>query len=166
MKDNIIVVKDSYTYYRKSSGEGIPDCDYRNGIPVYLEIISGLMKFIMHKVFSGFDVRLGAKLGTLYVRGSKTVPFIDEEGNIKGVAPNWGETKKLQARDPIAKENRTIVYCFNEHSNGIGYRLHWNKEGVIIKNKSLYGFSFSRWNRRELNRLIVEENREYLVIKK
>ena len=158
-------IKDSYTFYRKYYKEGIPNCDYRNGIPVYIEIVNGFMKFIMKKVFDGFDVRLGAKLGTLMIRGKKVKPYIDKEGNIKGVAPNYGETKKLWAKDSKAKEEKTIIYCFNEHSNGIGYRLLWNKEGVIVKNKSMYGMSFSRANRREVNRLVVEENREYLILK-
>lgn len=158
-----VCIRDSYTFYKKFYNESIPDCDYRAGLPVYIEIVNGLMQYIMKKVFDGFDVRLGAKLGILMIRGQKIKPVIDKDGEIKGIAPNWGETKKLQAIDPIAKENKTIVYCFNEHSNGIKYRLLWNQEGVIIENKTLYGMSFSRWNRRELSRLITKENKEYLM---
>lgn len=158
-----VCIRDSYTFYRKFYKESIPDCDYKEGLPIYIDIINGLMKFLMRKVFEGFDVRLGAKLGVLMIRGKKVKPIIDKNGDIKGIAPNWGATKKLQARDPVAKENKTIVYCFNEHSNGIKYNFKWSKEDVIIENKTLYNMSFSRWNRRELSRLVIEENKEYLI---
>ncbi len=156
-------LKDSYTFYRNHYKTGIPNCDYRTGLPIYMLIVGGLMKFMFKKVFAGFDIRLGAGLGVLGIRGKKIEIFIDKDGNVKGVAPNWGETKKLQARDPIAKENRTIVYCTNEHSNGIRYSFFWSKEGVIIENKSLYHMSISKGNRTELTRLIFEEQREYIV---
>jgi len=160
-----VCIKDSYTFYRKFYKESIPNCDYREGLPIYLDIVNGLMQFIMAKVFQGFEVRLGAKMGVISIIGKKVKPLIDKNGEIKGIAPDWGETKKLQARDPVAKENKTIVYCFNEHSNGIKYNFSWARENVVIKNKTLYGMSFSRQNRRELVRLIKEENREYLIVK-
>lgn len=156
-------IRSSYTFYRKHYGEGIPGVDYRDGLPIYIDIVNGFMKFMMKKIFEGYDVRLAAKLGVVGIRGKKVKPFIDENGDVKGVAPNWGETKKLQARDEKAKKDRTIVYCFNEHSNGIKYNFYWSSIDVIIINKTYYGFTFSRWNRRELSRLVQEEGKEYIV---
>lgn len=158
-----VCIKDSYTFYKKLNREGIPNRDYREGKPVYLDIVNGLMKFLMKKVLDGFDVRLGAKLGIISIVGKKIKPIINKEGEVKGIAPNWGETKKLQAKDPIAKENKTIVYCFNEHSNGIKYNFCWGKTDVVVENKTLYNISFSRWNRRELARRVIKENKEYLI---
>lgn len=155
----------SYKYYRQQDPSGVPGLDYKKGMPVYIKIVSGLMKFIMQKVFEGNDVVLGAKLGKISIRGEKVVPIIVEnketgEKEIRGVAPNWGETKKLQARDEEAKRKRTIVYCFNEHSNGIKYEFVWDRVNVLIKNKNYYQLTFSYDNRRELTRLIYE-GKEY-----
>lgn len=160
---NKVNIRQSYTFYKKKYKENI-GADYKEGLPIYIDIVNGLMKFIMKKVFDGYDVRLGAKLGVIGIRGRKVIPTIDENGDIKGIAPNWGETKKLHAKDPEAKAKGIKVYCFNEHTNGIRYKFFWAKRGVIIVNKTYYGLTFSRWNRRELNRLVTEENKEYLVI--
>lgn len=152
-------LRDSYRFYRAT-------CEQICLSKEYLTIVNGLMQFIINKILEGNDVKLGAKLGIIGVRGKKITPYINEDGEIKGLAPNWGETKKLQARDPIAKEKKTIVYCFNEHSNGIKYSFLWAKKNVIIANKNFYGLQFARANRRELSRLVTEEHREYLLSEK
>lgn len=158
-----VYTKDSYTYYRKNNKGNLPDLDYREGLPVYMGIVNGYIERIASRVLEGYDVRVGAKLGTIGIRGEKVKPLINDKGEVKGIAPNWGETKKLQARDPEAKKNRTIVYCFNEHSNGIKYSFFWSKENVIVKNKTIYGLAMSRHNRREVARLVQEEGKEYLI---
>ncbi len=117
----------------------------------------------MKKVIEGYDVRLGAKLGVITIRGRKFIPTINEAGEIKGAAPNWKKTKELWDSDPVAKAQKRLVYCFNEHSDGITYKLHWFKKNVIIKNKDMYGLSFARDNRRAVNTAIYE-GKEYAVI--
>jgi len=162
-------MRDGYKFYRQNH----QDADSKT----YLEIVSGLMQLFMQKVLEGNDVKMGAKLGTIGVRGAKVEPIITEEGEIRGIAPNWGETKKSwqkKAEDlGISYEEfllkprseRPLVYCFNEHSNFIKYKLVWYKANVIVRNKSYYGLGFSWHNRRALSKLI-KEGKEYLVIPK
>lgn len=169
---DLVGIGDSYKYYRQNNPpeNWIPNVDYKKGMPIYNKVVNGLIKHMMSKVFQGYDVKLGAKLGIIGIRGEKIEPIIvqDQDGNatIRGVAPDWGATKKLQAADPVAKANRTKVYCFNEHNNGIKYKFFWNRDLVLVKNKRYYSLTFSRRNRRELARLIKQENREYLIKEK
>lgn len=166
---DLVVTADSYKYYRQNNPSElyIPILDYKQGFPVYRKITSGLMDFMMDKVLEGFDVRLGAKLGVIGIRGKKIEPIIvkDKDGNdvIRGIAPDWGATHKLQASNPEAKEKRTRVFCFNEHSNGIKYQFFWAKEQVKIHNKQFYSFTFMKTNKRKLTKAIKEQGKEYLI---
>lgn len=156
-------IEASYKFYRARTEEADWVLgDYKVGMKPYKKIVGGFMKFLMKKVLEGNDVILGGKLGKIGVRGEKIAPIITESGEIRGIAPNWGETKKLQAKDEEARKNRTKVYCFNEHSNGIKYKFFWSKVNVIITNKNYYNLTFSRGNRRELSRLI-QNGKEYLI---
>lgn len=130
---------------------------------IFTSIVLGYMKFLIRKLFEGHDIRLGARLGMIGIRGKKVKARIDYKGEVKGVAPSWAKTKKLWDTDPIAKAKKQLVYCFNEHTEGIKYRIAWNKKEVIVKNKIFYGLTFNRANRRELWKLL-NEGKEYLVI--
>lgn len=151
-----------YHGYRKTVEKPISD------VKLYLEIVTGLMKFIMKKVFEGYDVQLSANdsLGRIGVRGVKTSGYIGKDGQIKGLAPHWTKTKELWDNNPQAKLDRTIVYCTNEHSGGVRYKLVWYKQDAKLPNKSLYTLKFCRKNKRTLNKLITVEQREYMVITK
>lgn len=151
-------LRDSYKLYKEKTEKPIID------IKTYLDIVNGFMKFIMSKVFEGYEVRL-PRIGTVSIVGNKIKPRIGEDGEIKGLAPNWAETKKLWDKNPTAKANKQLVYCFNEHTNGIRYKLLWAKKGVIIQNKKVYTLKFSRANKRKVNKL-ANEGKEYYVINK
>lgn len=160
----------SYKFYREEMDpNGIPGLDYKKGMKPYYKIISGLLKLILQKVFDGYDVKLGGKLGIIGIRGRKVEPIIvdkpDGTREIRGIAPNWGETKKLQAKDPKAKENKTKIYCFNEHSNGIKYKFYWNKIDSFITNKSYYSLTFARGARRAIPKLVAQ-GKEWLIVDK
>jgi len=146
------------------------------GMTIYINIVHGYLKFLMKKVFEGNDVRLGAKLGIIGVRGKKVIPEIGWDGKVKGVAPSWGKTKAKwveEAKDmrltfeeflqKVPKHERKLVFCFNEHTEYIRYRIVWYKKNVIVENKTFYGLTFNRINRRTLWNLI-NEGKEYLVI--
>lgn len=130
---------------------------------IYNSIVQGYLKFIVKKIFEGHDIRLGAKLGIVGIRGKKIKPTVDKNGKIRGIAPSWGKTFKLWNSDPVAKEKRQMIYCFNEHSDGIKYRIVWYKKSVIVKNKIYYGLTFTDDNRKMLWKL-ANEGKEYLVI--
>jgi len=133
-------------------------------INLYLKITQGFMKFQVNKLLQGYDVELGVgeSLGTLRVREYKSKAYINEHGEIKGVPPSWSKTKKLWDSDPVAKANRQLVYCFNEHSDGNIYSVKWYTGKSRLYNKQYYHFKLSRANKRALNRLI-NQGKEYAI---
>lgn len=134
---------------------------------VYMKITGGFMKFMMEQIFEGHDVRLGSAetLGTIGIRGTLVFPKIGEDGYIKGLAPNWGATRKLWKENEECRKSKTLVFCMNEHSAGIRYRLVWLKGKMRWQNKLLYALNFAKPNRRRLHDHIIE-GKEYHVIRR
>lgn len=149
-----INIRESYRYYKKNVDSPVE-------VKVYVYIILGYIKFLVSKILKAHDVRLPAELGVFGVRGRKIKPKIDENGNIVGLAPDWGGTKALWARDESAKEKKTILFHFNDHTGGFRYKLIWFKRNVRFKNRSAYSFRLCRPNRRAISRLI-KQGQEYL----
>lgn len=153
MDRQIVNIRDTYKLYKIRANAYNLD---RIPIKTYIHIVNGYIQFLMSRVFSGKDVRLPVDLGIIGIRGSKVKPRLDEEGNIRGLAPNWHDTKALWESNPEAKAKKTIVYCFNEHSNGMRFRFIWLKRTSVAKNKTLYSLKMSRKNKRTLNKMAYE----------
>ena len=105
--------------------------------------------------------KLTERLGKLSIFGKKVKVRI-EDGEIKGLAPDWVKTKELWESDSTAKERKQLVYHFNEDTNGIRYKFSWSKNRVLVSNKTLYTLRMTRTNKRELSKL-VREGKEYLI---
>ena len=148
--------RDSYIVYKNMSVNPI-------NISEYVQIINQFMKFLILKLLSTGEIILPERLGRLSIFGKKVNVRI-EDGEIKGLAPDWVKTKQLWDSDPIAKQNKQLVYHFNEETNGIRYKFSWSKNRVLVSNKTLYNLRMTRSNKRELSRL-VREGKEYLIVK-
>lgn len=156
MKQNKTSTADSYNTYKSLSESPQPKS-------IYIKIVNGFFLYLMKLVFEGHEVKLPGRCGSVYIKGKKVKPRIDEHGVIKGLAPDWVKTKKLRESNPEAKAARKVVYHLNEHTNGIRYSVKWSKKNMLTENKSFYALIFSRTNKREVNRLIVQEGKEYIV---
>src|SRR5688572_11176011 len=91
MEIKIKNLKDCYRYYKQKTEDNILISDY-------IKIILGFVKFLVQKMFDGYDVKLGPgdSLGFISVIGKKKTPYIDKEtGEIKNLAPSWSKTKEL-----------------------------------------------------------------------
>lgn len=146
--------RDSYVVYKNMSVNPI-------NISQYVQIINHFMKFLSSKLLSTGEIIIPERLGKLSIFGKK-VNIRIENGEIKGLAPDWVKTKELWDSDPIAKQNKQLVYHFNEETNGIRYKFAWSKNRVLVSNKTLYNLRMTRSNKRELSKL-VREGREYLI---
>ena len=146
--------RDSYVVYKNMSVNPI-------NISQYVQIINHFMKFLSSKLLSTGEIILPERLGRLSIFGKKVNVRI-EDGEIKGLAPDWVKTKELWDSDPIAKQNKQLVYHFNEETNGIRYKFAWSKNRVLVSNKTLYNLRMTRSNKRELSKL-VREGKEYLI---
>ena len=147
--------RDSYVVYKNMSDNPI-------NISEYVQIINQFMKFLILKLLSTGEIILPERLGRLSIFGKKVNVRI-EDGEIKGLAPDWVKTKQLWDSDEEAKNNKQLVYHFNEETNGIRYKFAWSKNRVLVSNKTLYNLRMTRSNKRELSKL-VREGKEYLIV--
>lgn len=153
---NFYNTRDSYIVYKNQS-----DCPI--DISKYLKIINQFMKFLSIKLLSTGEIQLPERLGKVSVIGKKVKVRL-EDGEIKGLTPDWVKTKELWGEDPVAKENKQLVYHFNEDTNGVRYRFFWSKNRVLVTNKTFYNFRLTRTNKRDLSKLI-KQGKEYLIKK-
>ena len=146
--------RDSYVVYKNMSVNPI-------NISQYVQIINHFMKFLSSKLLSTGEINIPERLGKLSIFGKKVNVRI-EDGEIKGLAPDWVKTKQLWESDEEAKNNKQLVYHFNEETNGIRYKFSWSKNRVLVSNKTLYNLRMTRTNKRALSNL-VKEGKEYLI---
>ena len=151
-------IRDSYKAFYKKLDE--PKATFKD----YLDIVHGFIKFMMKKVMEGEDV-VFPRIGTFSIRGKRNQAFIGTDGEIKGLAPNWKETKELWDKDIKAKENRLIIYCSNEESNGVTYSFKWDNTTLPLKNKQYYKVRLSRENKREIVKR-VKSRQPYLILER
>lgn len=154
MSKNYYNLRDSYKLYSKNSLKPIE-------IKVYLQIVNGFMKFLMAKLFQTGEIIIPERMGRLQVIGKKIKARV-EDGIIKGLAPDWANTNKLWEEDAEAKQNKQLVFHFNEETDGIRYKFFWSKKNALISNKTLYNLRMTRTNKRALAQLI-KEGKEYLI---
>lgn len=147
-------LRDSYKSYKEISTNPVD-------ISLYLSILNNFMLFLVAKLFYKGEIRLPNGLGTVSIIGKKQ-KLVLEDGKIKGLAPDWKGTKELWASDAEAKENKQIVYYFNEETQGVRYRFKWSKKRVLIQNKSMYRLIMTRTNKRALAQMI-KQGKEYLI---
>lgn len=147
-------IRDSYSLYKELETNPVD-------IKTYILIINGFMLFLFKKLLEKGEIKLPERLGSLMVIGRKIKARV-VDGKIKGVAPDWVETKKLWAENSKAKEAKQLVYHFNEETGGIRYRFAWSKNRVLVLNKAYYQFIATRANKRMLAALI-KQGKEYLI---
>jgi len=148
-------IRDAYGDYRFKVDNPV-------SLDMYIEIASGFFKFLVQSMLDGLHVKLPSKMGDIFVVGKKTKMKIGEDGEIKGFAPDWKETKKLWERCEECRLRKQFVYHLNEATNGVRYRLHWSKKVAMAENKSLYSLQFTRSNRRTAS-ANIQGGKEYIV---
>lgn len=147
-------IRDTYVIYENLSNNPISKSQYG-------EIVKKFMKFLIDKLLESGEILIPERLGKLSIFGKK-IKIVVENDKIKGLAPDWVKTKQLWEEDSQAKENKQLVYHFNEETNGIRYKFFWSKNRVLVTNKTLYNLRMTRTNKRTLSNL-VREGKEYLI---
>jgi len=115
----------------------------------------------MQKVREGEEVTMPARIGTLFIQGTKKNLKFNKDG-VPLLPPNWAKTKELWERNPDAKATKKIVYCLNEETNGVVYKVNWSKNRVPIENKIYYNLILTRDNKRAIHQSI-KQGKEYLI---
>ena len=114
------------------------------------------------------DIMLGGKdfsmpsLGTIGIRKQKVIVVMTPEGDIdkRYLRPDWKATKELWKRDPEAKKNKQLVFHLNKHFNGFNCKWFWDKSTCSVPNNSAYSLTMTRENKRELAKVINDEDIE------
>lgn len=149
-------ISDAYKLYCTSVKEPVDIHTYRN-------LTCSFVEFIILKLAEGKILRLPEGLGDLHFAGKKVMPTLDEDGNIKNLSVDWKETQKNWKNNPIANENKTFIYHFNEHTYGIRYKFYWKKRYCVVKNKNFYLFIPARALKRRFAQIIFKEETEFIV---
>lgn len=129
----------------------------------YYKILDLYLRYLSILLLKGNRIKLPYALGSMAFVGKKSNATIDEEGNVKGVPVDWGETKKLWLRNPVAKENKELLYHLNDHTNGYVYKLRWSYKKAKGKFKMMYIFNPSRTLKANFVKHIKENQYEYEV---
>jgi hypothetical protein len=154
MQKTDLNIRSSYKRYSKEVETPVEITDF-------ISIANGYMEFLMQKVKEGEEVTMPARVGTLFIQGTKKNLKFNKDG-VPLLPPNWGETKKLWDRSPDAKATKRIVYCLNEETNGVVYKVNWSKNRVPIENKIYYNLILTRDNKRAIHNKI-KQGKEYLI---
>lgn len=154
MRKTELNIRSSYKRYSKEMENPVDS-------KTYISIANRYMEFLIQKVLEGEEVTLPARLGTLFIQGVKKNLKFNKDG-VPMLPPNWAKTKVLWENNPEAKQTKKIVYCLNEETDGVVYKLHWSKNRVPIENKIYYNFILTRGNKRAINSSI-KQGKEYLI---
>lgn len=147
-------VKDSYELYESGVSNPIDKSSF-------LDINNKFMKFISNIVMEGHSLALPEKVGTLQIIGKKEkLKIVD--GEIKGLAPDWVNTKIFRKEHPEPENQKKIIYHLNKETSGVRYRWFWSKKNVLIEGKKLYSLRMSRSNKRNVGKKI-KEGQEFTV---
>jgi len=142
---------DFYNFYLGSNNDR-----YILELSTYREVIKKFNLYFESRILKGDYIRLPFGLGALLIVGRKNVPKIDENGNVRGLCPNYGATYKLWSENPQAKAEGKKIYFENNHSDGYTYKLIWNKQAKSFRNAYLYTLRTGRLTRKKIYEAIVE----------
>jgi|SRR3989304_7654465 len=147
-------IRDSYPLYKEIAKESIVD------LKDYTSLTREYNEFLINSVLKGHKISLPFRLGSIEVEGKKQKAVIGENGEIKGLAPDWQRTKELWKNNPEAAAKKQLVYHSNSHSGKMRYKYLWSKKNVLVGNKTLYSLILTRANKRALAKQI-KNGKEY-----
>lgn len=139
--------KDFYKSYLNYIGDNeLYYIDYKT----FRAIINDYFKYLRDELLeNGKELKLPCRMGTLQV-----VKHKPKEYTGKSLRIDYAESKKYDK----------VIYHLNEHSNGFKYRVHWNKQTMLTKNKTKYQLIMTRANKRRLAFIIKHRLRDYMEL--
>jgi hypothetical protein len=147
---SLVTIRNTYSDYSKEVKK-----------EAYIEICNAFMAFLADKLLTKGEITLPDKIGKLRIVGNKVkVKFQDNK--IKGLSVDWKSTNELWLEDSKAKDEKKLIYFFNEETNNVSYRVKWIRNKIALKNKTLYNFVLTRANKRDLAKRI-KAGQEYLI---
>ena len=148
-------IKEIFKFYKQSASR---PTDFRTFKRVWMTFIEQVVQSI---ILEGRDFNMPS-LGSVGIRKQKVIVAMTPEGDIdkRYLRPDWKATKFLWARDEVAKKAKRLVYHLNKHFNGFNCKWFWDKSTCSVQNNTAYSLVMTRVNKRELARVIHDDDIE------
>lgn len=139
---NVLTLTQAYQYYIKD----IPEkSKYNVEYKLYRELCETFNKLLVKSIVEeNFFFDLPYRLGTIRIRKRKI--------NLKNLKPDFGLFNKTGLKNKHLNSHTNDYYC----------RWYWNKNKMIVVNKTAYSFIPTRENKRYLARMCKEQGK-YLI---
>lgn len=122
------------------------------------KIISEYNSYISNNIIDNLEITLPFRLGKIEMVKQKRDVYLNDDGLVINTnPPNWKATKHLWATNEEAKENKILIRHTNKHTGGYVFRIKYNKQKAVYKNKKVYFFKPVR----ELSRSITKRINDY-----
>tara|TARA_R110000787_G_scaffold21504_2_gene63554 strand:- start:13541 stop:13966 length:426 start_codon:yes stop_codon:yes gene_type:complete len=139
MKRNNTLIESYKEYIEENKNIKVLQVEY----PLYREVCTEFNEKIADRMLrEAYEFKLPFGLGTLRI---KKTPSKDKK------RVDWKTTK----------EYNTKIFHLNLHTDGFYYRWHWKKKDARVVNKSLYSFTPTRKNKRQLAGLLKTNDVEF-----
>lgn len=135
-----LTLKHSYQFYIKDIQ---PESKYNIDYKLYRAICEDANKMLMSKITEdGWFFKMPYRLGIIRVKKRKV--------DLRNLKPDFGLFNKSEEE----YKNKHL----NEHTGNYYVKFHWNKKlATIIKNKTAYSFTPTRFHKRSLAALLKRE---------
>lgn len=141
--------KELYKFYKKNlkpvesitGGSTLGSYDIKESI--YSSILKDINSLIIQEIIlENFEFKIPYGLGYFSMVQKPLVYKIDSNGDLvtKLLSTDYKATKELWKSDKEAKENKTLIFHTNEHSNGNRMAYRWSKKGCNTQGLEPYYF--------------------------
>ena len=95
---------------------------------------------------------------------SKCIKLPYRLGNLQIIKhkPKFYDKRSLRIDYQASKEYNKMIFLTNEHSDFYKYRCHWNKQDMLVPNKTKYQLIMTRANKRHLAQIIKNKIHDYI----
>lgn len=137
-------IKDFYNSYADyTESNDFKDIDF----VTFKSILQDYFEHILTEVlYNGKIFTFPARFGEISVRKYKGNPNI------------------MQFDYQSSKEFNKPVWYFNDHTDGNRYKFYWNKSKLLVKNCTKYQMVFTRANKRQLAKILKNNERDYIEL--
>lgn len=150
-------------WFREYEGKKIiinRDTDYYIDLSTYATVIDSFNRQLRDLILmENYEFTMPHRMGRLSIKKKKLTPYIDKNGDFKNPLPiDWKKTNELWDSDPVAKEKKTLVRHYNEHTNGYVAKWFYSTNTATFKWKSAYAFIPCRTAKQLLAGVLKDED--------
>lgn len=140
-----------YDFYRESTFKNDWNHPYYIKRSLYNKILKEYYKEISRMIiYENYEYKLPSRLGVICIRKYKPLNKIENGELINKLPVDIGATMKLWNSNEEARKKKILLRHLNKHTDGYVAKFFLIKHTANFKNKSLYNFTATRTNKREV----------------